>query len=153
LKFSANRIHWQKNGSREQLIAPFTVPSAGKHQKEPTMEIDRNDPCPCGSGIKGTRFTMQLDLFSDNRHTILMNEAGEALRVLDLDKALAIYADLLNDKPDDRIVLQLQSAVGQWRDNLSAFHVHPLGSEPLHDLWLQITDDTPPPLAAGVLQQ
>ena len=24
------RIHWQKNGSREQLIAPFTVTPAGK---------------------------------------------------------------------------------------------------------------------------
>jgi tetratricopeptide (TPR) repeat protein len=95
---------------------------------------------------------MQLDLFSDNRHTILMNEAGEALRVLDLDKALAIYADLLNDAPGDRSVLQLQSTANDWRDNLSVFHVHPVGSESLHYLWLKLTDDTPPPLAAGVLQ-
>jgi tetratricopeptide (TPR) repeat protein len=95
---------------------------------------------------------MQLDLFSDNRHTILMNEAGEALRVLDLDKAMAIYADLLNDAPGDRTILQLQRTVWQWHDNLSGFHVHPVGSEPLHDLWLKLTDDTPPPLATGVLQ-
>lgn len=95
---------------------------------------------------------MQLDLFSDNRHTILMNEAGEMLRALDLDKALAIYADLLKDAPGDRIIIQLQRMVWQWRDNLSVFHVHPIGSEPLHDLWLKLTDDTPPPLAAGVLQ-
>jgi hypothetical protein len=27
-----------------------------------------------------------------------------------------------------------------------------VGSESLHDLWLKLTDDTPPPLAAGVLQ-
>jgi tetratricopeptide (TPR) repeat protein len=95
---------------------------------------------------------MQLDLFSDNRHTILMNEAGEALRVLDLDKALAIYADLLKDAPGDRTILQLQRTVWLWRDNLSAFHAHPVGSEPLHDLWLKLADDTPPPLAAGVLR-
>jgi len=95
---------------------------------------------------------MQLDLFSDNRQTILMNEAGEALRVLDLDKAMAIYADLLNDVPGDRSVLQLQSTANEWRDNLSVFHVHPVGSESLHDLWLKLTDDTPSPLAAGVLQ-
>ena len=72
---------------------------------------------------------MQLDLFSDNRHTILMNEAGEALRVLDMDKALAIYADLLKDAPGDRTILQLQRTVWQWHDNLSGFHVHPVGSE------------------------
>ena len=95
---------------------------------------------------------MQLDLFSDNHQTILMNEAGEALSILDMDKALAIYADLLNDKPGDRTVLQLKSAVGQWRDNLSAFHGCSAGIESLHDLWLKLTDDTPPPLAAGVLR-
>ena len=95
---------------------------------------------------------MQLDLFSDNRQTILMNEAGEALRVLDLDKAVAIYADLLNDNPGDRAILQLQSEAGGWRDNLSAFQGHPVESGPIHDLWLKLTDDTPPPLADGVLQ-
>ena len=95
---------------------------------------------------------MQLDLFSDNRYTILMNEAGEMLSILDMDKAFAIYADLLNDKPGDRTVLQLQSAVGQWRDNLSVFHGSSAGIESLHDLWLKLTDDTPPPLAAGVLR-
>jgi tetratricopeptide (TPR) repeat protein len=95
---------------------------------------------------------MQLDLFSDNRHTILMNEAGEMLEALDLEKALAIYADLLKDAPGDRTILQLQSSAREWRDNLSVFHGLPVGSGPLHDLWLKLTDDTPPPLAAGVLR-
>jgi len=95
---------------------------------------------------------MQLDLFSDNRHTILVNEAGELLLALDLDKALAIYTGLLNDNPGDRTILQLQSAAAEWRDNLSAFHGHPVGSGSLHDLWLKLTDDTPPPLATGVLR-
>ena len=95
---------------------------------------------------------MQLDLFSDNRHTILVNEAGEFLLALDLDKALAIYTDLLNDAPGDRTILQLQNAAAEWRGNLSAFHAYPVGSRPLHDLWLKLTDDTPPPLATGVLQ-
>jgi len=95
---------------------------------------------------------MQLDLFSDNRQTILVNEAGELLLALDLDKALAIYTYLLNDNPGDRTILQLQNAAAEWRDNLSAFHAYPVGSGPLHDLWLKLTDDTPPPLAAGVLQ-
>lgn len=95
---------------------------------------------------------MQLDLFSDNRRTIRLNDAGEMLRALDLEKALAVYADLLNDTPGDGTILQLQSAVGQWRDALSRFHAFPAGSERLHDLWLNLTDDTPSLLAAGVLE-
>lgn len=95
---------------------------------------------------------MQLDLFSDNRHTILVNEAGELLLALDLDKALAIYTDLLNDNPGDRTILQLQSAAREWRDDLSSFHGHPVGIGPLHDLWQKLTDDTPSSLAAGVLR-
>jgi len=69
---------------------------------------------------------MQLDLFSDIRHTILVNEAGKLHLALDLDKALAIYTGLLNDNPGDRTILQLQSAAAEWRDNLSAFHGHPV---------------------------
>jgi len=95
---------------------------------------------------------MQLDLFSDNRQTILVNEAGKLLLALDLDKALAIYTDLLNDKPGDRTILQLRNAAAEWRDNLSVFHGHPAGIESLHGLWLKLEDDTPPLLAAGVLQ-
>lgn len=95
---------------------------------------------------------MQLDLFSDNRRTIRLNDAGEMLRALDLERALAVYADLLDDAPGDKAILQLQSTVGQWRDTLTRFHVCPVGSGRLHELWLNLTDDTPPPLAAGVLE-
>jgi tetratricopeptide (TPR) repeat protein len=95
---------------------------------------------------------MQLDLFCDNRRTIRLNDAGEMLRALDLEEALVVYADLLNDAPGDRAILQMQSTVGQWRDALSLFHTCPAGSERLHDLWLNLTDDTPSLLAAGVLE-
>jgi len=46
--------------------------------------------------------SMQLDLFSDNRRTILLNDAGAMLRSLDLEKALSVYAGLLDDSPGDR---------------------------------------------------
>lgn len=95
---------------------------------------------------------MQLDLFCDNRRTIRLNDAGEMLRALDLEKALAVYADLLSDAPGDGIILRLQITVGQWRDTLSRFHGCPVGSGRLHDLWLSLTDDTPSPLAVGVLE-
>lgn len=94
---------------------------------------------------------MQLDLFSDNRRTIRLNDAGEMLHALDLETALAVYADLLNYAPGDRTILQLQSTVRQWRDTLTRFHACPVGSGRLHDIWLNLTDDTPPLLAAAVL--
>jgi tetratricopeptide (TPR) repeat protein len=95
---------------------------------------------------------MQLDLFCDNRRTIRLNDAGAMLRALDLEEALAVYADLLNDVPGDRAILQLQNTVGQWRDDLSRFHACPAGSERLHELWLNLTDDTPSLLATGILE-
>jgi tetratricopeptide (TPR) repeat protein len=95
---------------------------------------------------------MQLDLFSDNRRTIRLNDAGDMLRFLDLEKALAVYADLLDDAPGDRTILHLQSTVREWRDALFRFHGLPKGNGRLHDLWLNLTEDTPPLLAAGVLE-
>ncbi|HEX2767851.1 MAG TPA: hypothetical protein VHN12_01080 [Geobacteraceae bacterium] len=77
---------------------------------------------------------MQLDLFSDNRRTIRMNDAGEMLHALDLETALAVYADLLNYATGDRTIQQLQSTVRQWRDTLTRFHACPVGSSRLHDL-------------------
>jgi len=66
---------------------------------------------------------MQLDLFSDNRRTILLNDAGAMLRSLDLEKAIAVYEGLLDDSPGDREILRLQRTVGQWLDTLARFRV------------------------------
>jgi tetratricopeptide (TPR) repeat protein len=95
---------------------------------------------------------MQLDLFSDNRRTIRLNDAGDMLHALDLEKALAVYADLLNDAPGDMAILQLKNTVEQWCDTFARFHGCLVGSGRLHDLWLNLTDETPPLLAAGVLE-
>jgi tetratricopeptide (TPR) repeat protein len=95
---------------------------------------------------------MQLDLFSDNRRTILLNDAGTMLRSLDLEKAISVYAGLLDDSPGDREILRLKRTVGQWLDTLARYRVSPLGSERLHELWLQLKDDTPPLLADGILR-
>jgi len=50
---------------------------------------------------------MQLDLFSDNRRTILLNDAGTILRGLDLEKAISVYAGLRDDSPGDREILRI----------------------------------------------
>lgn len=93
---------------------------------------------------------MQLDLFSDNRRTIRLNQAEDALRALDPERALAIYRDLLQDEPQDRTLLQLLRMAGKWRDSLSLFHRSPVGCDRLHRLWSELAGDTPALLAAGV---
>jgi len=64
---------------------------------EATLDLDEDN-----SKIAGIFRSMQLDLFSDNRRTILLNDAGTMLRSLDLKKALSVYAGLLDDSPGDR---------------------------------------------------
>jgi tetratricopeptide (TPR) repeat protein len=95
---------------------------------------------------------MQLDLFSDNRRTILLNDAGAMLRSLDLEKAIEVYADLLDDSPGDREILRLNNIAEQWLDTLARFRAYPPCWERIHELWQCLDDDTPPLLADGILR-
>jgi tetratricopeptide (TPR) repeat protein len=93
---------------------------------------------------------MQLDLFSDNRHTIRLNEAGELLRFLRLDEALAVYAELLADAPEDPELLVLQELTRSWRDRLEVFSATATGTGRLHEIWLALAPKTPAPLAVAL---
>jgi tetratricopeptide (TPR) repeat protein len=93
---------------------------------------------------------MQLDLFCDNRRTIRLNDAGDLLRALHLEDALAVYGELLAEAPEDAELLDQQGLVASWRERLSLFHAAPAGSERLHALWLELTLQTPPPLAVAL---
>lgn len=93
---------------------------------------------------------MQLDLFCDNRRNILLNDAGELLRALRLEQALAIYNELIAESPDDLELLALQQQVASWRDRLSHFYAAPVETGGLHCLWLSLTAETPPPLSAAL---
>lgn len=93
---------------------------------------------------------MQLDLFCDSRRNILLNDAGELLRALRLEQALAIYTELIAEAPDDLELLALQQQVVSWRDRLSHFYAAPVETEGLHCLWLSLTAETPPPLAVAL---
>ena len=46
--------------------------------------------------------TQQLDLFADNRRTILLNQAHDALLRLDLAGAIVSYGKIISDHLDDR---------------------------------------------------
>jgi tetratricopeptide (TPR) repeat protein len=93
---------------------------------------------------------MQLDLFSDNRRTIRLNDAGELLRSLRPDEALAIYAELLADAPEDPELLVLQELARSWRDRLAVFSAAPTGTGRLHEIWLVLAPKTPAPLAIAL---
>jgi tetratricopeptide (TPR) repeat protein len=93
---------------------------------------------------------MQLDLFSDNRRTIRLNDAGESLRSLRLDEALAIYAGLLADAPEDPEILALQEAARSWRDRLAVYSAAPTGTGRLHEIWLALAPKTPAPLVVAL---
>lgn len=93
---------------------------------------------------------MQLDLFSDNHRTIRLNDAAELLRALRLEEALAVYAELLADAPADAELLTIRDLVAAWREKLALFDAAPDGSERLHDLWRELTPDTPPAFAAAL---
>lgn len=93
---------------------------------------------------------MQLDLFRDNRRTIRLNDAGDLLRALRLEEAIAVYTELLADAPEDAELSALQGMVAAWSERLSRFHAEPPGSERLHDLWRELTPEMPPALAAAL---
>jgi tetratricopeptide (TPR) repeat protein len=93
---------------------------------------------------------MQLDLFSDNRRNILLNDAGEWLRLLRLEKALTIYSELLSEAPADVELLSLQQQVVSWQNRLARFNAAPIETSGLHHLWQSLIPETPPPLAAVV---
>ncbi|MBW6512005.1 MAG: hypothetical protein K0A93_07815 [Desulfuromonadaceae bacterium] len=94
---------------------------------------------------------MQLDLFCDNRRTIRLNDADELLRALRLEDALAVYAALLIDEPDDAELLALRQQVAAWHERLSLFHTAVSSVEGIHSLWLNLTPETPPALAVSLL--
>ena len=79
---------------------------------------------------------MQLDLFCDNHRIIGLNCAEEMLHALRLEEALAVYQELLADRPDDAELRMLQAVVDYWRKTLRAFYTAPAGHQRLHDLWL-----------------
>src|ERR1039457_1595369 len=92
---------------------------------------------------------MQLDLFIDNHSIILLNNETGWLRALDLEKACAIYDELLADAPENGEILRLKAEAERWRDRLP--HFSNVSPEGLHEIYSYLTEGTPPALRAGIL--
>lgn len=94
---------------------------------------------------------MQLDLFMDNRRTILLNEAAEFLRALDLEKACGIYDELLAEAPADGELLRLKVEVERWQERRPCFSDAGPEPEKLHEIHSQLSEKTPQALRDGIL--
>jgi hypothetical protein len=92
---------------------------------------------------------MQLDLFIDNRTTILRNDAARMLRILDFEKAVALYDLLLADEPGDGELFGLKYEAEEWRMRLDRCSE----SDPtvLHELHSLLDDTTLTALRDGIL--
>ena len=92
---------------------------------------------------------MQLDLFTDNRRNILINDATHLLRSLELEKALAVYEEILADDPSDTEVLVLRKEVEIWCERFDRWSSTGLGG--LYEIHKHIFDRVSNGLRAGLL--
>jgi len=81
---------------------------------------------------------MQLNLFEDNRPTVLLNIADEFVRSREFVQALSVYDQLVAEYPDDKQFPALRGLVGQWFDLLSGAGTIPVNPELLHSIWLRL---------------
>jgi tetratricopeptide (TPR) repeat protein len=101
----------------------------------------------------GTRYLeiqgMQLDLFLDNRRTILNNLADEHLRKLELEEAATLYDRILAEAADDPAIVSAKQALETWRKLLQHFYSSPPGADRIYALYRNLAEPAPAPLKAG----
>lgn len=95
---------------------------------------------------------MQLNLFEDNRPGILLNIADEYLYAGDLDQAISVYDQIVEEYPDNRSAAELGSLVKTWRDRLAAVDPPTCPPEQLASLRSALDQATHPPLRQSVME-
>jgi tetratricopeptide (TPR) repeat protein len=92
---------------------------------------------------------MQLDLFLDNRRTILNNLADEHLRKLELEEATALYDRILAETADDPAIVSAKQSLEDWRNRLQHFYSSPPGADRIYALYRDLDEPAPATLKAG----
>lgn len=92
---------------------------------------------------------MQLDLFEDNRPGILLNLADEFIRSRDLDQAVSVYEQLVEEYPGDRHSAAMLETVSQWHNSLAGLNLPE--TDNFRNIWLRFDSITHPPLRSTVL--
>lgn len=93
---------------------------------------------------------MQLDLFRDNRRTILQHDLVAHLEGLQLAEAFALSTDLLQDEPADQELLHLIRQISVWQQRLAAFNRRPCSVDILSDIYKSLSPDLPKALLKGL---
>jgi tetratricopeptide (TPR) repeat protein len=93
---------------------------------------------------------MQLDLFLDNRRTILVNAANEHLRNLELEQATALYDRILTEAPDDSAIISAKQAVEAWRRRVELFHSSSPGIDRICVLYQNLSEPASTFLVSGL---
>ena len=96
--------------------------------------------------------TEQLDLFSDNRRTIWLNQAHEALRCLDLVGALAQYDRIVAARLDDREIHGELGLVVAWQERLARYGESEQKGEQILRLYDQLEAALPSSLRIALLE-
>ncbi len=94
----------------------------------------------------------QLDLFADNRRTIWLNRAHEALGCLDLEGALASYGRIVEAGLDDREIRDERNLVVGWQERLTRYGESERDAGQLHEMYLELSPAVPTPLRIALLE-
>jgi|GEM_PF-1174745 len=100
--------------------------------------------------------TEQLDLFADNRRTIWLNQAYDALRCLDFDAAMVKYGKIVEARLDDPEIRDEFDLVVTWRERLARHRESPREVTRIHRLYGELADTRaahlPDPLNIALLE-
>ena len=94
----------------------------------------------------------QLDLFADNRRTIWLNQAHEALRCLDLEAALVMYGKIIEARLDDTEIRDELELTGIWLERLARYRKSPRDTGQIHQLYGDLAGRLPSSLRTGLLE-
>jgi tetratricopeptide (TPR) repeat protein len=94
----------------------------------------------------------QLDLFADNRRTIRLNQAHEALGCLDLAGAMASYDKIVQAGLDDREIRDEVALVAAWQERLARCEASDRSAGEIHELYLELTATIPSSLRIALLE-
>ena len=94
---------------------------------------------------------MQLNLFEDNRPTILLNTADEFICSREFVQALSVYDQIIAEYPGDKRIAALRDLVGEWLELLTGISTHTVNFELLQSIWLRLDSIFLPSLGSVAL--
>jgi tetratricopeptide (TPR) repeat protein len=95
---------------------------------------------------------MQLDLFEDNRHGILLNIADEYLRAGEFEKALSVCEQVRDEYPENRQAAKLSVLIRTWLNMISEINRSPCTTQQLKEMLANLESVSHPPLQTAVLE-